>query len=166
MEENRNKTYMRKKIIAGLLISVLLILLDQFTKWMAISNLKSKKPFVIWEGVFELHYLENRGMAFGMFQGGKIYFIILTIIALFFIAYFYLKRVPEEARYRFLDVICIFFFAGAVGNFIDRVFRDFVVDFFYFKLIDFPIFNVADIYVTGAAIAMFVVGIFYYEEED
>ena len=54
----------------------------------------------------------------------------------------------------------------ALGNFIDRVFRNYVVDFFYFKLIDFPVFNVADIYVTVAAFAMIILGLFYYKEED
>ena len=53
-----------------------------------------------------------------------------------------------------------------MGNFIDRVFRNYVVDFFYFKLIDFPVFNVADIYVTVAAFAMIILGLFYYKEED
>jgi len=53
-----------------------------------------------------------------------------------------------------------------LGNFIDRVFRNYVVDFFYFKLIDFPVFNVADIYVTVAAFAMIILGLFYYKEED
>ena len=48
----------------------------------------------------------------------------------------------------------------------DRVFRNYVVDFFYFKLIDFPVFNVADIYVTVAAFAMIILGLFYYKEED
>ena len=65
-----------------------------------------------------------------------------------------------------MDIICILFFSGAIGNFIDRVIRNYVVDFFYFRLINFPIFNVADIYVTVAAFAMILLGIFYYKEED
>ena len=56
--------------------------------------------------------------------------------------------------------------AGAFGNLIDRVFRGYVVDFFYFKWIDFPVFNVADIYVTLSAIALIIVVLFYYKEED
>ena len=72
------------------------------------------------------------------------------------IAYLYLKRIPDEKKFRPMDGICILFFAGALGNFIDRVFRNYVVDFFYFKLIDFPVFNVADIYVTVAAFAMII----------
>ena len=60
----------------------------------------------------------------------------------------------------------LFFTAGAIGNFIDRITQQYVVDFLYFKLIDFPIFNVADIYVTCAAFAMILLGFFYYKDED
>ena len=60
----------------------------------------------------------------------------------------------------------LFFMAGAIGNFIDRITNQYVVDFFYFKLINFPIFNVADIYVTIAAVFMLFLGLFYYKEED
>ena len=58
------------------------------------------------------------------------------------------------------------YIVGAVGNFIDRIFRNYVVDFFYFELINFPIFNVADIYVTCGAALFFIVFIFVYKEED
>lgn len=149
-----------------MILSVVLIVIDQMTKLMAIHGLMNQQPFVILDGIFELHYLENRGAAFGILQGKKAFFIIFTILVLAFIAYIYLKRIPDEKKFRLLDGICILFFAGALGNFIDRVFRNYVVDFFYFKLIDFPIFNVADIYVTMAAFAMIILGLFYYKEDD
>lgn len=149
-----------------MILSVVLIVIDQMTKLMAIHGLMNQQPFVILDGIFELHYLENRGAAFGILQGKKAFFIIFTILVLAFIAYIYLKRIPDEKKFRLLDGICILFFAGALGNFIDRVFRNYVVDFFYFKLIDFPIFNVADIYVTVAAFAMIILGLFYYKEDD
>ena len=74
--------------------------------------------------------------------------------------------IPAIKKYVYIDYILIFFIAGAIGNFIDRVTNQYVIDFLYFKLINFPIFNVADIYVTCAAFAMFILGIFYYKEED
>jgi signal peptidase II len=160
------KTNTLKKAIIGMILSVVLIVIDQMTKLMAIHGLMNQQPFVILDGILELHYLENRGAAFGILQGKKAFFIIFTILVLAFIAYIYLKRIPDEKKFRLLDGICILFFAGAVGNFIDRVFRNYVVDFFYFKLIDFPIFNVADIYVTVAAFAMIILGLFYYKEDD
>jgi signal peptidase II len=160
------KTNTLKKAVIGMILSVVLIVIDQMTKLMAIHGLMNQQPFVILDGIFELHYLENRGAAFGILQGKKAFFIIFTILVLAFIAYIYLKRIPDEKKFRLLDGICILFFAGALGNFIDRVFRNYVVDFFYFKLIDFPIFNVADIYVTVAAFAMIILGLFYYKEDD
>ena len=56
--------------------------------------------------------------------------------------------------------------AGAVGNFIDRMSNGYVVDFFYFKLINFPVFNVADIYVTLSAVFLVILLLFKYKEED
>ena len=147
-----------KKSLVGLIFSFFLIFIDQITKILAIQQLKDDNAFVLIDGVFELRYLENRGAAFGILQGKKIFFILFTLIALCLIAYIYLKRIPAERKFRFLDVICILFFSGAIGNFIDRIMRNYVVDFFYFKLIDFPIFNVADVYVTVAAFAMILLG--------
>ena len=155
-----------KRGVIGLIISILLILLDQITKLLAVKYLKSQEPFVIWNNVFELRYLENRGAAFGIMQGQKLFFVIFTSIALVAIVWFYLKKIPAEKKYIYLDIISVLLFSGAIGNLIDRVRLNYVIDFFYFILIDFPIFNVADIYVTVAAFAMFGLGLFYYKDED
>ena len=82
------------------------------------------------------------------------------------IAWFFLKKIPDDKKFRCVDAICVMLFAGGIGNLIDRIRLNYVVDFFYFSLIDFPIFNVADIYVTVAAFAMVILGMFYYKEED
>ena len=155
-----------KKGIFGFVISFILILVDQLTKLSAIHRLMGKDPLVLIDGVFELRYLENRGAAFGILQDKKLFFVIFTIIVLCLIIYVYLKRIPCEKKFIWMDLICILFVSGAVGNFIDRITKNYVVDFFYFKLINFPIFNVADIYVTVAAFAMIILGLFYYKEED
>lgn len=157
---------MLKKGITGLVVSLILIIADQLSKLAVIHNLMGRDPLVLIDGVFELRYLENRGAAFGILQGKKAFFVVFTVIVLCMIVYLYLKRIPAEKKFFWLDIICILFFSGAIGNFIDRVSRNYVVDFFYFKLIDFPIFNVADIYVTVAAFAMIFLGLFYYKEED
>ena len=73
---------------------------------------------------------------------------------------------PLSPRFRLLRLDAVFFLAGALGNAIDRVIRGYVVDFFYFSLIDFPVFNVADIYVSVSAFALFLLMFFYYKEED
>lgn len=157
---------MLKRGVIGAVLSVVLVVLDQFTKYLAVAHLKDQPNIVLWQGVFELEYLENRGAAFGIMQGQKIFFVIFTSIAMIAIAWFYLKKIPDAKRYRLLEIICVMLFAGGIGNLIDRIRLNYVIDFFYFSLIDFPIFNVADIYVTVAAFAMVLLGMFYYKDED
>lgn len=144
---------------------LLLVLFDQFTKLLAIRNLMGKDPFVILDGIFELLYLENRGAAFGMLQNRKVFFVIMTVVVLGVITYFY-SRTPRTKHYLPMRVCIIFVTAGALGNFIDRLFRGYVVDFFYFSLINFPVFNVADIYITVTFVILAVLIIFYYKDEE
>lgn len=155
-----------KKGLIGAVISIILILIDQITKFAAVTYLKDQAAFVIIDGVFELSYLENRGAAFGILQNQQIFFIIATLLVLCIIAYLYLKCIPCERRFIWLNIIAILFFSGAIGNFIDRVMQNYVVDFFSFVLIHFPIFNVADIYVVVGMLLFILLGIFYYKETD
>lgn len=152
--------------ICGAIVSALLVGLDQFTKYLAVKYLMNQPNIVLWKGVFELEYLENRGAAFGIMQGQKGFFVIFTAIAMIAIVWFYMKKIPNTKKYLFLEIICVMLFSGGIGNFIDRVRLNYVIDFFYFSLIDFPIFNVADIYVTLAAFFMVLLGLFYYKDED
>ena len=177
----------KKQIFGSAILVGILVLLDQFTKYLAVLFLKEKPSIPIIQGVFELQYLENTSAAFGMdpisflhkifsfdvfiknpelfLQVRMGFFIVLTLAMVSVFSLLYL-RIPNEKRFIYLDYILIFFTAGAIGNFIDRVNQQYVVDFFYFKLINFPIFNVADIYVTCAAVAMMLLGLFYYKDED
>ena len=158
-----NKQLCRPWVIA--VLTVLLVALDQWTKYLAVLFLKDQDPFVIIDGVFELHYLENRGAAFGILQGQKVIFLICTVLVLAVLAFYY-NRMPLEKKYQPLRAVGVLLGAGAVGNLIDRMVQSYVVDFFYFELINFPIFNVADIYVTTAAVALIVLVIFFYKDED
>lgn len=171
----------------SVLTIIMLVILDQLTKFQAVVKLRNGSPFVIIDGVFELRYLENQSAAFGFdimsfFQkifkikyftenpeafltAKMVIFAIVTIAVVILLMIFY-SRIPQTKRFFGINLILIFFVAGAIGNLIDRIVNNYVVDFFYFKLINFPIFNVADIYVTIAAFAFIILGIFYYKEED
>ena len=151
--------------LIGIVAFMALLIIDQLTKSHAVKTLKVKDSFVLIDGVFELHYLENFGAAFGIMQGQRTFFVIITIIILIAVFYIY-GKMPLERKFNALRVILVLIGAGALGNFIDRTRQGYVVDFFYFSLIDFPIFNVADIYVTSAAIALVVFILFYYKEKD
>lgn len=150
--------------IIGLIAVILGVALDQYTKYLAITHLQGN-PITIIEGVFELRYLENRGAAFGLLQNQQTFFLIITMITLCFVAYLYV-RMPKTKHYLWLRVCLLSITAGAIGNMIDRVRLRYVVDFLYFELIDFPIFNVADIFATVATFGLIVLLLFYYKEED
>ena len=79
---------------------------------------------------------------------------------------FALVKMPADKKYNLMHLTAVLVAGGAIGNMIDRVVQDYVVDFIYFVLIDFPIFNVADIYVTCATVLFVVTVLFYYKEED
>lgn len=147
--------------------SVALVAADQHTKGLAVAYLKDKPPYVIWDGVFELLYSENRGAAFGMLQGRQGIFFLIGIAVLAVAAYV-MYRLPawQNRRFHWMKLCVILITAGAIGNMVDRVSQGYVVDFFYFSLIDFPIFNVADIYVTTATALLMVLLFFYYGDEE
>lgn len=158
----------KKKVIlfiVDFVLAALLIAVDQISKYFAILKLKNQAPYSVVDGVFEFHYLENRGAAFGMLQGQKFFFILIAAVILGIIVYV-LWKAPYQRMYIKLHITLIFIASGAIGNLIDRVRYDYVVDFLYFSLINFPVFNIADIYVTLAAISLAILLIFVYKESD
>lgn len=184
----KNKNYKSGKVMGiSLLVVVSMVILDQITKYLAVIKLRGQAPFVLIDGVFQLRYLENTSAAFsfdpvslihrifhiayfdanpGVFLACKmIFFVILTAVVLVFLAILY-RRIPWNRHFLPLNLILLSLGAGAAGNLIDRVVRHYVVDFFDFNLINFPIFNVADIYVTVAEIALIIMVIFFFKEED
>lgn len=153
------------KYIKGFLGLAVLVLFDQLTKYWAMVTLKGKSPIVLWNDVFEFQYLENRGIAFGLFQNRTIVFVIFTVVILAVLAYYY-YLIPAEKHLFPLRMSLVMLGAGAVGNLIDRIVNHFVIDFLYFKLIDFPVFNVADCYVTVSLVLLSCLILFYYKEEE
>lgn len=142
-----------------------LLIFDRITKYLAVIYLKDTPGVTLIEGVLRLFYLENRGAAFGMLQGAQPVFWVLTAVFLIAAVWFF-RRVPKTSRYTPLNVCVAFLVSGAIGNFIDRIINQYVVDFIYFEIIDFPIFNVADIYVSLSVIALLLLVLFYYKEGE
>lgn len=161
MENKKTGIY----LVSGVLGVLILTLLDQWTKRLAVQYLAGQPDIILIKGVFQLHYLENRGAAFGIFQNQRVIFLILTLIYLLAAGWFYMK-IPKKKKYLFLHVITVLLTGGAIGNFIDRLLNGYVVDFFYFSLIDFPVFNVADIFVVAAFIGVALSLLVIYKEED
>ncbi|MBQ8117549.1 MAG: signal peptidase II [Lachnospiraceae bacterium] len=154
----------RMLCVDAVLLAVLLFA-DQFTKHLAVLKLKGQEAFVLIDGVLELDYLENRGSAFGMLQDQK--FLIVAVDLIFMaVLLFLLVKLPPDRKYVKLHILMTMVMGGGIGNMIDRLRLDHVVDFISFVLIHYPIFNVADIYIVVAVILLFILFVFVYKEED
>lgn len=159
--------YKQSKLILFLDFFMLIILCaaDQVTKFLAVERLKNKDSFILIKDVFVLHYLENKGAAFGLLQNQKWFFVIIGV-SFVLLAIFALSYIPTYSKYRALRICILLIATGAVGNIIDRVRLNYVIDFLYFSYINFPIFNVADIYVSCGTVLLILLILFYYKEED
>ncbi len=144
-----------------LVLSVLIVIFDQLSKSIAIKYLQSSNARVIIPNFFKLIYVENYGAAFGILQNRKWLFIIITIAIIIYISLFMMKN------YRRMNVLTRIgvgmLVGGAIGNFIDRVRFGYVVDFFSFRLLkkfDFPVFNIADLFIVIGTIIILILVLF------
>lgn len=155
-----------KRMLLFLLAAAILIVPDQYTKQLAVEHLKGTDSIPIIKNVLYLLYVENNGAAFGVFQGAQYMFYVITVLVLAGILYVVYKTPVKDRHFYPMLFVAELVFAGAIGNFIDRVLKKYVVDFIYFSPIDFPVFNVADIYVTCGCMIMVLLFLFYYKDED
>ena len=145
--------------------AILLIVADQLTKFWALEQLHHADRIIpVIDGVFEFRYLENRGIAFGMMKGQIWLFIPLTLLISALIIVM-LLRSPMR-KHKMFSFSAVMVMAGAIGNLIDRIAYGYVIDFLYFRLIDFPIFNFADCCVVIGACLLFLYFLFGTKEYD
>lgn len=155
---------MSKSIIVW--ITMFLVLIDQISKFICIHGLKPLHSIEVIENFFYLTFVENRGAAFGMLQGGRIFFVTTAVFAVFASIYYY-NKIPKNKLLPLARASLILICAGAIGNMIDRVFKGYVVDMLHFIFFgnDFAVFNIADIYVcVGTFILM--ITILFTKDED
>ena len=136
-----------------IIIGIVVFLLDIMTKLVAELHLMPVDTVPLWKGVFHLTYVENRGIAFGLFSGQRLTFILVTILVLALLSYVYSKT-KERTNWMKWGVALIY--GGAVGNLMERLAKGYVVDFLDFRLIHFPVFNVADIAVCVGAVCLMI----------
>lgn len=160
---------MRKKskrmLFIDLIVTLVLLAGDQFTKHLAIEHLKNQPAFILIDGVLELRYLENRGSAFGMLQNQKFFILSVGFVGLA-VVLFFLFKMPNNKKFWTAHIAVSAIVAGGIGNMVDRFRFGYVVDFIYFALIDFPIFNTADCYIVVFTILLFFLFMFVYKESD
>ena len=133
------------------------IILDQWTKWLIVKNMEFGERISVWDPWFGILSHRNRGAAWGMLEGQMWLFSIVTIAVIGAIIYFYHKEAKGKPLFQ---VGLMLLLGGAIGNFIDRLFRGEVVDFVDVLIpimnYDFPIFNIADAALTIAVVVLMI----------
>lgn len=121
------------------------VAVDQWTKYLTVEHLKPIGDFPLIEGWLHLNYVENTGMAFGMFKDNRGVFLVLSTVGILLLLAF---LVYQRKKISVLGIVALcLVIGGGIGNQIDRLARGFVVDMVYVKIIDFAVFNVADAFV-------------------
>jgi len=121
-------------------LSIFIILIDQFTKYLIFSNYKLflNKDFLL----FRLDFVKNYGAAFNIFSGNRIFLSCISIIFSILLTYLILRKNTLNS----IDLYSYsFILGGTIGNGMDRILRGFVIDFINLNFINFPVFNIADI---------------------
>lgn len=151
-------------IISGFILTIILVLVDQISKFVFLNTIGIGKPLMIVEGFFQLHGVYNTGAAFSMLNEHSEILLIISIIAFLIITYF--MKDCNFKRRPLYSVALVLIYSGTIGNLIDRMFNNFrVFDFIEVLFVDFAIFNIADSYLTIGVILLAVYLIFF-EQKD
>ena len=136
-----------------------LLLLDQIVKAASVSSLRGRPPVEMIPNLFNLAYVENRGCAWGMLQGHVWPLAVFAIAAMGLLIWKRRSIFPRGASGVLAEILL---YAGILGNLVDRIARGCVVDMFDFHwgVHHFPVFNVADSYITVASVLLLVLGFF------
>ncbi len=136
-----------KEKLKIILITSVCAFFDQIIKYLIVSNFTLYKKNPIIEGFFNITYVQNRGAAWGILNNNIILLVVITVLALGLICSFIFK----ESNIKKLDIVLYgMLLGGIIGNFIDRIFRGYVIDFLDFIIFgyDFPVFNIADMLIV------------------
>ena len=156
-----------KRFVTDLIILAALTVIDRITKIWATNTLRDIESIPIIKNIVEFHYLPNgnTGAAFGMLSGHRVLFLVIAIAVVGVILYL-LYNMPSERKYKMIEILLVFIAAGGAGNMIDRFIQGYVVDFIYISCINFPIFNVADMYVSVCTVILAIIVLFKLKEDD
>lgn len=169
------------KYIKFILLSIILIFIDQFTKILFVNKVGKNDIVVVIKKILSFQYVENTGIAFGIFSNEQIFIIAFAILISIIICY--LIKIIEDSlninskngishyksfnnKFTFIQLLLIIIVSGSIGNIIDRIRLGYVIDFLKFEFIDFPVFNIADCYVTVSAVILLITLMFFIKENE
>lgn len=143
---------MGKKSIIICSTALIVVLLDQLTKFLIRKNFQLNQSLPIVKNAFHLTYITNTGSAFGLFKNFNLFFILFSIAVIIAIFY-YIKKINEKERK--LQFAAGLLLGGTIGNLIDRLVHSSVTDFLDFRI--WPVFNVADSAVTISVVLLIII---------
>ncbi len=143
--------------VIALIIGAAIAALDLFFKMLVVLYLKPVGTVKVFGDIFKLTYVENRGVAFGMFQGMQWIFIAVTVIMLFLIIFYMFKKRPQGKLVYIASALII---GGGIGNLIDRIYYGFVIDYLSFSFFP-PVCNFADYCITIGVFLLAVYLLFF-----
>jgi len=139
----------------AVILVIFIVLFDQVTKYFACQSLQDGLSVTVIPNILSFQYHENAGAAWGILSNHRWVFMIISCIAIIAIIAFMIYT-RKQYNSKLLTVSLSFFLGGGIGNMIDRFRLEYVIDFLRFDFIDFPIFNVADSFITVGALFMLI----------
>lgn len=139
-----------EKNLSVIMLGILIVIIDRITKLLLIN-----KEITIIPNLLNFTYIENNGVAFGIASNNTILIVLLNVIILAIIIKFLKEKFSKTNYIIILSLIMIL--AGGVGNLIDRIAMGYVIDFIDINILDFPVFNIADISITVGVIMIMII---------
>lgn len=140
-----------------LLLSVILVSLDQLTKYLTVQHIELYEVVDFIPNVLSFTYIRNTGAAWNILEGQMWFFYIITAIVVLVLLY---HMYTEGQSDKIFGIILSVILAGAIGNFIDRLLHQYVIDMIKFEFINFPIFNLADVFLSVGVTVLFIYSIY------
>lgn len=145
------------------IITIVLVLVDQFTKYLTVANLALYETIEFIPRFMSFTYIQNEGAAWSILEGQMWFFYLVTIIVSAVLIYFIYSEGKKDKIYGTILAIIL---GGTLGNFIDRLFYQYVIDMIKVEFISFPVFNLADSFLTIGVILLFVYSVYLERQED
>lgn len=145
------------------IVTIVLVLVDQFTKYLTVTNLALYETIEFIPRFMSFTYIQNEGAAWSILEGQMWFFYLVTIIVSAVLIYFIYSEGKKDKIYGTILAIIL---GGTLGNFIDRLFYQYVIDMIKVEFISFPVFNLADSFLTIGVILLFVYSVYLERQED
>ena len=150
-------TYLLMAVFAAVIVAA-----DQLTKYLVVAHIPLHTTVEVLPGLFSLTYVQNDGAAFSMLEGQQwLFALIFLVFTVLLVWEFYKKSLPLKP-FEYWCIAAVY--AGGLGNMIDRIRLGYVVDMIKTEFMNFPVFNVADIFITCGCIALMAHLVFFNKE--